>query len=54
MFKHWLPRVFLVDSVIYSYDKTETLNLIKSPQFNPRINAILTKKLPNLYLNASG
>ena len=54
MLKNWLPRVFLVDSVIYLKDKAETLNLIKSSQFNPGRNAILTRNLSNQHLNSSG
>ena len=52
--KNWLPRVFLIDSVVVSQEKLETLNLIKTDNFNPVEKAILTKKIPKMQFNSEG
>ena len=52
--KNWLPRVFLIDSVVVSQDKLETLDLIKANNFNPVEKAILTKKIPKMQFNLEG
>ena len=52
--KNWLPRVFLIDSVVVSQEKLETLNLIKADNFNPVEKAILTKKIPKMQFNSEG
>ena len=52
--KNWLPRVFLIDSVVVSQEKLETLNLIKADNFNPVEKAILTKKIPKMQFNLEG
>jgi len=40
--KTWLPRVFLIDTVVVSQEKLETLQLIKANNFNPGKKAVLT------------
>jgi hypothetical protein len=52
--KNWLPRVFLIDSVVVSQDKLETLNLIRASNFNPVEKAVLTKKIPKMQFNSEG
>ena len=49
--KNWLPRVFLIDSVITSPDKSRTFEIIKSNMFNPSQHIILNKTLKSLEFN---
>ena len=52
--KTWLPRVFLIDTVVVSQEKLETLQLIKANNFNPGEKAVLTKKLTKMQFNSEG
>ena len=52
--KTWLPRVFLIDTVVVSQEKLETLQLIKANNFNPGEKAVLTKKLMKMQFNSEG